>query len=107
MKRSVYIVFLIALGIILLGKILNWFIEFSPVIESVLNVSMFSLVGLLYLAFAWAMDNKLTKLLFFLGGTFLLIYPWIDDPNDILGILAVLIVVLPLLLGKLKPGIPK
>ena len=103
MRQTIYWVFLIALGIVLAGRILNSFAEFPAEIERLLDIAMFSLLGFLWLVFAWVFDHKYIKALFILGGGFLLLHPWITLPDYLSGILVVL-AFLPWILVKIKPG---
>lgn len=102
MKQNIYYAFLIALGIVLGGRILNWFIEFPAAIERLLDIVMFLLLGILWLGFAWAFNQKYIKTLFVMGGILFLVHPWISLPDYLSGLLVVL-AFLPWILVKIKP----
>ena len=103
MRQTIYWAFLLALGIVLGGRILNWFIEFPAEAERLLDISMFSLLGILWLNFAWTFNHKYIKALFILGGGFLLLHPWISLPDFLSGFLVVL-AFLPWVMVKIRPG---
>ncbi len=103
MRKVIYVVFILACLIIIAGKILDWFIDFDPAVSSGLNIAMFSLLGLLWLSWAWAYDHKLIKALFFLGGCYLLIAKWISLPDFLHGLLVVAVII-PFILVRIKPS---
>lgn len=103
MRKVVYVIFILACVIILIGKILNWFLDFDPAVSNGLNIAMFILLGILWLSWAWAYDHKMIKVLFFIGGCFLLTHKWINLPDFLSGIMVVLVFV-PFVLVRLKPA---
>ncbi len=102
MRKVVYVIFILACGIILIGKILSWFLDFEPAFSNGLNIAMFTLLGFLWFSWAWDYDHKMLKVLFFIGGVYLLIHKWITIPDFLSGILVVVAFV-PWILVKLDP----
>ena len=103
MRKVVYVGFIAVCGIILFGKILNWFVDFDQSFSDGLNIAMFSVLGILWLSWAWTYDHKIIKGLFFIGGCYLLLHEWISIPDFLRGIFVVL-AFLPWILVKIKPG---
>ena len=102
MRKVVYVAFILACGIILIGKILNWFIDFDPSFSNGLNIAMFTLIGIYWLYWAWSYDHKFIKALFFIGGIYLLIHKWIIIPDFLSGVMVVLAFA-PWILVKVNP----
>ncbi|MGB0837437.1 MAG: hypothetical protein ACPGRE_05005 [Flavobacteriaceae bacterium] len=98
-KRILLIVFKILWGIILLGKILNWFLNFNDQTNEILNTAMFCGIGIFYLAAAWAFERLLIKIIIALCGAYLIImnflpeFPW----KSIIGIIGI---VVPMVFGN-------
>ena len=102
MRKVVYVAFILACTIILIGKILNWFIDFDPSFSNGLNLAMFTLLGIYWLYQAWSYDHKLIKALFFIGGIYLLLLKWINIPDFLSGVFIGLVLA-PWILVKLNP----
>ena len=98
-KRILLIVFKILWAIILLGKILNWFLNFNDQTNEILNTAMFCGIGIFYLAAAWAFERPLIKIIIALCGAYLIImnflaeFPW----KSIIGIIGI---VVPMVFGN-------
>lgn len=92
LKKKPQRIYLIFLAIILVGKISNWFFNYSDDTNAILNTVMFSVIGITYLIMAWAFEKALVKGIFVLCGVYLIVmnfipaYSW----NSILGIVCIL-----------------
>jgi hypothetical protein len=99
MKRSFFTIFRILLAIVLTGKILNWFLNFSDETNQVLNIAMFSLIGIAYMIIGFAWDNKLVKFIIVGCGAFLLVQNFLF-PGLILNIVSIFCIITPLLIAR-------
>jgi len=103
MKQIVIWGFILALVVVLGARIVSRFVDSTPELVRVLDITMFTLLGILWMGFAWANNHKIIKLLLFIGGCYWILYYWISLPDFLRGLLLVL-VFLPLVLIKIKPG---
>ena len=92
----------ILLGIVLAGKISDWFLNYTDETNQILNTAMFCLIGLAYIVFAWAFDKMLLKLILGGCGVYLILMNFLDDffMKSIIGIVSVLT---PMILGYFMP----
>lgn len=76
----------------LLGKILNWFLNFSYELNQVLNNSMFRLIGIAYLVMGFTRNNKFVKIVILLCGVFSIAMNFFSEniPLEIVGIFSLL-----------------
>ena len=95
-------IYRILLTIILIGKISNWFLDYSDETNHILNVTMFCLIGIAYLAFSWAFDKILLKLVFAICGIYVILMNFIPDYswNLIIGFVCILT---PMIIGRFLP----
>ena len=63
MKKKFNITIVILFGIILIGKVSNWFLNFSEETNQILSAVMFILIGIAYIVDGFVSDRKqsLTK----------------------------------------------
>jgi uncharacterized membrane protein len=92
-------IYRILIGIVLIGKISNWFLNYSDETNKILSTAMFCLIGIAYLSFSWAFDKTILKLLLAICGMYLIIMNFIPDFswNSIIGIVCILT---PMIIGK-------
>ena len=92
----------ILLGLVLVGKISDWFLNYSEETNQILNTAMFCLIGLAYVVFAWAFDKKWLKLILGACGCYLILMNFLDDFSfkRIIGIICVLT---PVIFGYFMP----
>ena len=102
MRKVVYVAFILVCALILIGKILNWFIDFTPAFSNGLNIAMFTLLGFYWLYWSWSYNHKIIKALFLVGGIYLLLHKWIAIPDFLSGVLVVLAFT-PWVLVKVSP----
>ena len=91
------------MGIILVGKISNWFLDYSDATVHVLNIAMFSMIGVVYLAFAWAFDRPILKLILGVCGIYLIFMNFIADYNW-KSIVAIICMLTPMIIGRFMPN---
>lgn len=102
LKKNTINIYSVLLGIVLIGKISNWFFNYSDQTNNILNTAMFCLIGIAYLAFSWAYNKLLLKIIFAICGIYLILMNFIPDFswNSIIGIICVLI---PMLIRRFLP----
>lgn len=101
-KKAALLIFRIALGIVLAGKILNWFFDFSHETNQILHIAMYSLIGIMYLFIGFIWDNKWTKLIFIVCGLHLIIMHFFDK-NEIISFIGFICMLTPLLIVRFSP----
>ncbi len=99
MKNAIFIVFKTLIALVLVGKVLNWFLDFSYGTNQLLNAAMFSLIGIAYLVVGFAWDSKLTKVVFITCGLFLIAMNFFEK-NTILTIVGIICILTPMLIGR-------
>ncbi|MCE5320800.1 MAG: hypothetical protein LLF93_06845, partial [Bacteroidales bacterium] len=102
MKKTLFTIFRILIGIILVGKISNWFLNYSDETNQILNAGMFALIGIAYLVGGFIWDKKLTNIIFLICGIYLIVMNFIDDfgLKSIIGIVCILT---PMLIARFSP----
>lgn len=102
MKKTLFTIFRILIGIILVGKISNWFLNYSDETNQILNAGMFTLIGIAYLVGGFIWDKKLTNIIFLICGIYLIAMNFIDDfgLKSIIGIVCILT---PMLIARFSP----
>jgi hypothetical protein len=102
MKKTLFIIFQVLLGVVLVGKISNWFLDYSEETNQMLSTTMFTLIGIAYLVGAFSWDKKLTKLIFLICGTYLIAMNFISD-FELKSILAIACILTPMLIARFSP----
>lgn len=102
MKGILNKIFLILIGIVLIGKISNWFLDYSDETNQILNAAMFTLIGIAYLAGGFVWDKKLNNIIFLVCGIYLIAMNFIGDfgLKSIIGIVCILT---PMLIARFSP----
>jgi hypothetical protein len=102
MKKVVFTIFQIAIAIILIGKIANWFLDFSDETKRILNMVMFTLIGIAYIVFGYVFDSRLTKTIFIACGAYLILMNYIPS-HVIFTILVTICILTPVLIARFSP----
>ncbi len=102
LKQNSSKIYNILVGIVLIGKISNWFLNYSDETNKILNTTMFCLIGISYLAFSWAIDKTVLKFVFALCGIYVILMNFMPDYiwNSIIGIVCILT---PMIIGRFLP----
>lgn len=102
MKKILFTIFRVLIGIILIGKISNWFLNYSDETNQILNAGMFTLIGIGYLVGGFNWDKKLINIIFILCGIYLIAMNFIGDfgLKSIIGIVCILT---PMLIARFSP----
>ena len=99
MKKISLKIFFILIGIVLIGKISNWFLNYSDETNEILNTTMFCFIGISYLAFSWTFEKTVMKFVFAICGIYVILMNFIPDFswNKIIGSVCILI---PMIIGR-------
>lgn len=99
LKNNSILIYRILLGIVLVGKISNWFLDFNDQTNQILNTAMFCLIGIAYLTFSWAFDKFMLKAIFFVCGIYLILMNFISE-FEWSSIIGVFCIITPMIIGK-------
>lgn len=102
MKKTLFLIFQVLLGIVLVGKISNWFLDYSDETNQLLSAGMFTLIGIAYLVGGFAWNKKLTKLIFLICGIYLIAMNFIGD-FEFKSIIAIACILTPMLIARYSP----
>lgn len=103
MKNTLFTAFRNLIVLVLIGKVLNWFLDFSAVTNQILNITMFTLIGIAYIVMGYVWDNKFKKIVITTCGVLLIAINFFDNTValDIIGIVCILI---PMLIARFYKG---
>ncbi|MCJ8497127.1 sodium/glutamate symporter [Chryseobacterium salipaludis] len=92
MKKNLHKLFLILIGIVLIGKLSSWFLNYNDETNHILNIGMFTLIGIAYLVGGFVWGKKPVNIIFLTCGTYLIIMNFIGDfgLKPIIGIVCIL-----------------
>ena len=102
MKNKFNKTFAILFGIILIGKVSNWFLNFSEETNLILNTGMYTLIGIAYIVDGFIRDKKLRKVILIVCGTYLIGMNFIGD-FDIKSIIGTICLIIPFVIGLFIP----
>ena len=102
MKKILFLIFQVLIGIVLIGKISNWFLNYSDETNQILNTVMFTLIGIAYLAGGFIWDKKLTTLIFLICGMYLVAVNFIGD-FALKSIIKIVCILTPILIVQFSP----
>ena len=102
MKKNLHKIFLILIGILLVGKISNWFLNYSEEINQILNAGMFTLIGTAYVVGGFGWNKKLVNVIFLICGVYLIVMNFIED-FDLKSIIGIVCLVIPMLIARFSP----
>ncbi len=85
--------------LILFAKISNWIFKFSDYANNIINTLMFTIIGISYLIYGFSLKSKLTKIILFISGIYLIIWNYYPE-NNLLTFLGILAIIIPILIGK-------
>lgn len=60
-------------GVVLVAKILSWVFYFGDQVNLIINTTMFCLIGIAFIASSFVWQKKLTKIILFLCGAYLIV----------------------------------
>jgi len=102
MKNKFNITFAILFGIILIGRVSNWFLNFSEETNQILNTGMYTLLGIAYIVDGFVRNNKLRKVILILCGAYLIGMNFVGD-FDIKSIIGTICLIIPMVIGLFIP----
>ena len=102
MKKTLLKVFLIMIGIIIIGKISSWLINFNGETKQMLNTGMFTLIGIGFLVMSFIWNKKITKIIFIICGIYLILMNFIGD-FDLKSVLGIISIITPFLINRFLP----
>ncbi|MFD2516010.1 hypothetical protein ACFSRY_19210 [Pontibacter locisalis] len=99
MKKALLLIFIILIGIILIGKISNWFLNYSYETNHIINTAMYTLIGIAYLVGGFIWNKKLINIIFLICGLYLTGMNFIADfgLKSVIGFICIL---LPMLIAR-------
>jgi hypothetical protein len=98
MRNIIFTIFKILIAIVLFGKLLGIVLNFSNGINQILNIAMFSLIGISYVVIGYIWDDKISKTLFITCGLYLIIMNFFQS-MVVLNILSIVCILTPMLLS--------
>lgn len=102
MKKSLFLIFRVLIAVILIGKISDWFLNYSDETNQVLNAGMFTLIGIAYLVGGFIWQKKLINIIFLICGIYLITMNFIDD-FALRSIIGIVCIVTPMLIIRFLP----
>jgi hypothetical protein len=93
--------FFFLIAIVLIAKIMNWFLNFSSEINTIINAAMFSLIGMAYIYTGLFWDKKLIQTIFILCGIFLIGMNFLNETTWI-SIMAIICLLTPMIIGRIS-----
>jgi len=102
MRDKAFFVFKVAIFIVLIAKILNWFLDFSDETNAILNTVMFSLIGLAYIVVGLAWNHKFLKAVIILCGVYLIVFNFLERQLA-LSLVGIACLIIPMIIGVLSP----
>ena len=92
MKNVILTIFKISIALVLAGKVLNWLLHFSDATNQLLNMVMFSIIGITYIVMGYYWNHKLLKIVITTCGVFLIAMNFLpgSTPLEIVGIVCIL-----------------
>ena len=101
-KNKAILFFQLLCGIVLIGIISDWFLSYSDETNQIISIALFSLIGVGYIAFAWAIDRKILRMILLVCGIYLIVMNFFND-SALRSVLTITGVLIPLLIGKFLP----
>ena len=103
MKNALFTAFKILIFLVLIGKVLNWFLNFNDETNLVLNTAMFTLIGIAYIVMGYVWDNKFLKLIISTCGVFLITMNFFSN-NLTLEIIGIICILTPMFIARFYKG---
>jgi len=102
MKQTCFTIFKILIGIVLIGKISNWFLNYSDETNQILNTVMFTLIGIAYSFKAFIWSKKQTYIIVLICGIYLIAMNFIGD-FKLKSTIGVACILAPMLITRFSP----
>ncbi len=102
MKPILITIFKVLILLVLIAKISNWFLHYSNEINTYINKTMFTLIGIAYLVGSIVWDKKILNMTFLVCGIYIFIMNFIPH-FSLKSILGILCIILPLFMVRFLP----
>lgn len=79
--------------------ILGYFVDFGEQVNELVRTGMFCLIGLAYLTFAWAHDQRIVKLALLSCGVYVIMMNFLP-PSEWKSIIGIIAILTPMILGR-------
>lgn len=99
MKKTFIITFRLLMLAVLIAKVANWFMHFSRETNDVLNIAMFTLIGINYIIMGLLWDSKLIKAVIITCGVFVIAVSFFSK-NTFLNIIGIVCILTPLIIAR-------
>lgn len=99
MKKQFNKIYIILLGIIIVGKLSNWFLNYSDKTNDLLNTVLFTLIGVGFVIESFTLYKKEFKLIFLICGIYLIAMNFIDN-FQLKSLIGIVCTLLPILIKK-------
>lgn len=99
LKNNASNIYLVLFGIVLLGKVSNWFLNYSDQTNEILNTVMFCVIGIAYVAFSWGFKKAIPKLVFAICGIYVILMNFIPDFSWV-PIIGIVCIVTPMIIRR-------
>lgn len=103
MKSKLFKIFPILIAIILIAKILNWLFNYNDEMDQILNIGMFTLIGIAYLVGGFIWNKNLTNIIFLISGIYLIVMNFIGDFGILKSIIGIVCILTPMLIIRFSP----
>ncbi|MBY0478982.1 MAG: hypothetical protein K2Q24_15145 [Chitinophagaceae bacterium] len=99
MKNILFTLFKILIAFVLVGKFLNWFLDFNDRTNQMLNSTMFTLIGITYIVMGNTWQHPFKKMTIITCGVYLIGMNFFNKHTalDIIGIICILV---PMLIAR-------
>ncbi len=101
MKKIFTTLILVLLALVLILKVSDMFIRYDEEMSDLLNILMFSLIGVAYIGYSFDQTKRIYQIIYILCGAFLIVMNFIDR-NTLLTFIGIACIVIPMIIGKLS-----
>lgn len=99
MKNTLLKIFGVCVALVLIAKMSHWIFKYDEKTVHIINLAMFSLIGIYYVIVSLTLDETRFKLLFVCCGLYLIVMNFLDEMT-ILSIIGIICILAPMLVGK-------
>lgn len=99
MKKATLVFFTGFAFVILIARMLGWVLHYSKTVDHLLDVAMFTFIGIAYLLMAVVWNKGLLRILLLMCGVFLIVFNFIER-NTIVEIVSIHCLLIPMLIAR-------
>ena len=100
MKKTLHTIFTILIFAVLLGRMLSWVLNLNEDIDRMLNIGMFTLIGIAYIVMGFIWDNKILQLIILTCGVLLIVMNFLEN-NTLLNIIGIVCILTPMIIARM------